>query len=180
MIKLENSFDYKNFDKLVVTVKRDKQEGIINDYRLFGWEKIETADDDVFYDLVHLTFSRPHVIENKDELLYLQVCYEERLNKASDLERYKYSLSSVFYCTLLTFVVLGIILSLISILKYSNILIGILFVLGSILLSGLIIPINKLRKRENGKYIDKVNEILEQIKDILQKVKSLRGIKDEK
>ena len=177
---MENSFDYKNFDKLVVTVKRDKQEGIINDYALFGWKKIQTKDDDVFYDLVHLTFYRPHVIENKDELLYLQVCYEERLNKASDLERYKNGLSSIFYCTLLLLAVLGIIFSLINILKYSNLLIGLLFILGSVLLGGLIIPINKLRKRENGKYIDKVNEILEQIKDILQKVKSLRGIKDEK
>lgn len=177
---MENSFDYNNFDKIVVTTKREKAENIIKDYAVFGWQKKEVSDDEVFYDVIHITFSRPHVIKNKDELLYLQVCYEEKLNKTADLERYKNLNSSILYCIVLTFCVLTLILGIVNLVKFSNILLGILFIVGCFLVGGTVVLVNKLRKKENGIYNRKFNCLLKDINDILNKVKVLSGVKDER
>ncbi len=177
---MSEKFDYNNFDKIVVTIKREKEESIVKDYSIFGWQKIEVSDDDVFYDVIHVTFCRPHVINDKDELLYLQVCYEEKINEVSNLERYKNTASSILYGVLLTLSLTALIFGVVHILKFSNTLLGILLILGCVLSGGVVVPINKLRKKENNKYTAKFNATHNQIQDILNRVKKLSGVKDEK
>lgn len=172
---MKNYFDYKNFDKIVVTSKREKQQKIINDYALFGWEMIEVSDDETFSDLIHITFYRPHVIENKDELQYLQVFYEERLNKLSDLERRKNLLSSSLSVVMLVFLITLLVFFTLSLFKYSNIILSILFFFFIVVLGFLTVPLNKLRKRENFNHIKKIALINEDINKILKDVKSFKS-----
>ncbi len=176
---MEKKFDYNEFDKIVVTTKREKVENIIKDYAVFGWQELTVDDDEVFYDVIHITFFRAHVMDNKDELLYLQVCYEQRLNKASDLERYKYTYSSIFYCILLIFSIITLILGVISIVKFSNVLVGLLFIVACFMIGGAVVPVNKIRKKEYGLFITKYNNVLKEIEEILIQAKALSGVYDE-
>ncbi len=172
---MEKDFDYKNFDKIVVTTKREKQEKIINDYALFGWGKIEVSDDEVFYDVVHVAFSRPHVIVNKDELQYLQVCYEERINMLSNLERRKNAFSSTLAVLMLICSLTLLVFFVLSLLKFSNVVLSIFFFFCILVFGFLLIPLNKLRKKENINFIKKTSLISEDVKKILKDVELLRS-----
>lgn len=72
--------DYRNYDRLFVAVKLNKSEELGRCYRALGWECVERRDDKIYRGRVHLTYRRPHRIENKDELQLLQVYLESALN----------------------------------------------------------------------------------------------------
>lgn len=70
------------FEKDFISVKGKKQaaEQIIARYGDFGWELVERYDDKLYCDITHMSFTRPHLIENKDELQLLQVRLEIAFN----------------------------------------------------------------------------------------------------
>lgn len=75
------------FENDTISVKGKKQaaEHIIKRYGNFGWKLTEQKDDKLYGDVTHMTFIRPHFIENKDELQLLQVRLEIAYNKTGKL-----------------------------------------------------------------------------------------------
>ncbi len=78
--------DYRNYDRLFVTVKLNKLDELEECYRALGWECVDSRDDSVYRGRVHLVYRRPHRIENKDKLQLLQVYLESALNDEGRLE----------------------------------------------------------------------------------------------
>lgn len=78
--------DYRNYDRLFVTVKLNKLDELEECYRALGWECVDSSDDLVYRGRVHLVYRRPHRIENKDKLQLLQVYLESALNDEGRLE----------------------------------------------------------------------------------------------
>lgn len=67
-------------DKLSVAIKADVAEEIKGAYCALGWELKEEYDDKRYGDLVHMDFTRPHLIAEKDRLQLLQVRLEVAVN----------------------------------------------------------------------------------------------------
>ncbi len=74
------SKDYNNYDYLAVSVSSDQLSRILHCYRSLGWTEIKTEDDRRYYNMKYVRLRRPHKIENKDRLQYLQVRMEEAIN----------------------------------------------------------------------------------------------------
>lgn len=67
-------------DKLSVAIKADVAEEIKGAYCALGWELKEEYDDERYGDLVHMDFTRPHLVAEKDRLQLLQVRLEVAVN----------------------------------------------------------------------------------------------------
>ena len=65
--------DYENYDTLNLYVKKIKAEEIKERYKNFGWILFNEQENATYEDILDLTFTRPHKIENKDELQLMQV-----------------------------------------------------------------------------------------------------------
>lgn len=78
--------DYENYDSLFVTVKLNKLDEIEKYYSALGWECVDSRDDKIYGDIIHLTLRRPHFIAQKDKLQLLQVYMEAALNDVGRLE----------------------------------------------------------------------------------------------
>ena len=74
-------------DFITVTGKRPAAEHIIKCYGDFGWKLTECKDDKLYGDIVHISFTRPHAIKNKDELQLLQVRLEIAYNNTGKFAR---------------------------------------------------------------------------------------------
>lgn len=178
-----DEFDYKNNDKFSLYVKKEKVQEIINYYLNFGWSLYDEIDDDRYEDLKVITLVRPHKINNKDELQFLQVHIEENLNKLGKLERNKNSKITA----------LGLIMGLLSIALISigiyvcirnktivNFNIGIcLCIFGLLLLILELVILPKFVSREIKKYEIKHKELNDEIKSICAKAKLLFEDKNE-
>lgn len=79
--------DYENYDYLNTTVKKDKLESLLAHYRALGWERIDEQEDNVYDDIRHLSWRRPHKIPNKDALQLFQVYIESAWNRIGKYER---------------------------------------------------------------------------------------------
>lgn len=79
--------DYNNYDHLAVSVKSDQLERILQCYRALGWTEVTTVDDRQYYDMKYVRLRRPHFIENKDRLQYLQVRMETAINSLVTITR---------------------------------------------------------------------------------------------
>lgn len=77
------------FDNDYINLKAKKQaaEHLISCYADFGWSLTERKDDKIYGDTVHMTFTRPHIIENKDELQLLQVRLDIAFNNTGKFAR---------------------------------------------------------------------------------------------
>ena len=67
-------------DTISVKSKRSASEHIIRCYSDFGWTLGKKEDDKLYDNIIHLTFTRPHFIVNRDELQLLQVRLEIAYN----------------------------------------------------------------------------------------------------
>ena len=67
-------------DTISIKSKRQASEHIIERYGDFGWSLSERKEDKLYSDIVHLTFTRPHCIKNKDKLQLMQVRLEIAYN----------------------------------------------------------------------------------------------------
>lgn len=82
-------------DTLSLYVKKDKQATIEACYKQLGWVKISEKDNALYEDTKDLNFTRPHIIDNKDDLQFLQVGMENKLNEIGRLEKNKHSKSTL-------------------------------------------------------------------------------------
>ena len=171
-------------DKLTMYVKKSKVDHIVQQYSAFGWDVVDQTENKKYEDIVDITFSRPHTIQNKDHLQLLQVYMEDGLNRMGKLENNKYPVTiSLGLCAgvlgLLMLVLGG--LFAFSILPVLGIIGGcIMAFLGLALLILGSIAIPKVFRKEVRKY-QKMHAILErEIKDIVKEAKALRGGQDGK
>lgn len=172
--------DYKNFDTLTLYVKRNKVEDIIEHYKVFGWELSEQSENAKYEDIVDLTFTRPHKIENKDEIQLRQVYMEEHLNELGKLERHKHAKTTAIGLCVgvlsLILLALGVWECISNYLTLGLVTIG----LGLIILTLELIFLPKLYKREIRTYDKKKTELENQVDEICEKVKTLLGGEDGK
>ena len=165
--------NYKEFDYMSLTVKKDKYEEVISSYEIFGWKVLETKQHKSYENLLEVEISRPHFIINKAEIQFLQVNMECDLNKKGKIENQKHAKSTSFG---LCFGCLGlglIIGAILMLIKFNTALALILSVLqlvigGSLLIfSGIALP--SMVKEENENYKAKIEELDQNIADYCKK-----------
>jgi hypothetical protein len=150
---------------------------IVNDYSFFGWKWIEKEYDLVFSNLVHLTFERPHRIENKDSLQYIKVCYEQKLNDLADLDRRKNFTSSLLF-VFLALVFIFVCGASVYFFYKSKFLLGGIFVFLSLVCVFLTPLIGRLRVKENRKRTETANKLQREIENTLKEVAFISGVKE--
>ena len=171
--------DYKNFDSLTLFVKESKVDEIVKHYKDFGWELIDKCENERYEDTIDLTFSRPHKINNKDEIQLRQVYMEEYLNALGKLDRHKHSkTTAIGLCMgsiIATLLVLGVWLLVAGNTTTT-------FVFGVVLLSLSLIfcvveifLLIKLFKKEKEYYIVESRRLEKEVNDICSKVRVLLG-----
>lgn len=92
--------DYQNYDYLSITLQTEKTDEMIDVYHKFGWEVVSKLKNRDYENLYYITLKRPHFIDNKDELQYLQVRMEESVNKLA-IEKSRKNLKSILFGSLL-------------------------------------------------------------------------------
>ena len=90
------SRDYTNYDYLSVSVKSDQLDRILQCYRALGWREEKMEDDREYYNMKYVRLRRPHKIENKDRLQYLQVRMESFINSVSRVNSHRHIKSHAF------------------------------------------------------------------------------------
>ena len=171
--------NYKEFDSLTLYVKTTLTEKIIEYYKLLGWNLVEKHENVYYEDINNLTFSRPHKIENKDELQLMQVYLEDRLNNLSKIERFKHAKSTsfglIFGIIGVAFSVLGI-LNIVSVLTFLSLATSIVFTsVGGIFLILCPIFIPSIVKKERLKFEIEFTKLNSEIEEICQKASLLTG-----
>ncbi|MBO7345116.1 MAG: hypothetical protein J6U92_04165 [Clostridia bacterium] len=172
------NLDFNDYDFITASTKTWCAKKIISDYNRFGWEVIKEESDGLFSNLVHLTFRRVHKLENKDQLQYLQVCYEQKINQVFDLERNKNLFSNLLFLLFAIFCVSSFGLCTYQLIQSNLLFGGVCAVLGCVSLFFIFLTA-RLRKRENRKYQLKVNELNKDIEKMLIDVSMLSGEKNE-
>ena len=88
------------FEEDTISVKSKKQaaEHIVRRYGDFGWTLTKKEDDRLYEDVTHMTFTRPHFLENRDELQLLQVRLEIAYNNMGKLSSKSGLRTSLFSC----------------------------------------------------------------------------------
>jgi len=171
--------DYKNFDTLTLYVKKTKAEQIKEYYKIFKWNLIEEKENDKYADIVDLTFSRPHKIENKDELQLNQVYLEENINELAKLENRKHSKSLIFGLSFAIVILILLIQGILFVVNFSftrELIWGIVLIFLSVLLIvGLVLLLIRIFKNENVVFNAKQQEITSEINSICSYVVNLGG-----
>lgn len=166
-------------DTISVQGKKQASEHIIKRYGDFGWQLTEKKDDKLYGDVVHMKFTRPHFIENKDELQLLQVRLEIAYNKTGKLARKSTArtavLSTVSAILAAAFAAGGIVLIL---------LLGglIPLICGSVLCAvGAVIAVvggifsHRVYKKDKTKFALLIEKEVEKIENLCKCAKELRG-----
>ncbi len=171
--------DILNYDYITVTGKIQAADHIIERYGDFGWQLTERKDDKLYCDVTHMSFTRPHKMEHKDELQLLQVRLEIAYNTAG---KYAHKISQ--RATLLGnavgllaagFTVSGVVLLLLVGGLVSLICGPVLMVTGVVCgVVGALISY-KLYKKDKKKYAALIKAENEKIDALCSKAKRLRG-----
>ncbi len=77
---------FSQFDNFYVTVKSDRVKEVCKMYASLGWKLIENSPHSRYFNERNLTFSRPHVVEHRDELHLLQVYLDGAIDKIGKLQ----------------------------------------------------------------------------------------------
>ena len=166
-------------DTIFVKGKRQACEHIISGYGDFGWSLTDRKDDKLYEDIVHLTFTRPHFIKNRDRLQLLQVRLEiayNRMGKFSYKIPVRASLLGTFLVLLaLSLVAGGVLLFLLLGGLISQIAGGVLLVSGVLAFVFSIIFPRRLLKRDKEKYSRLIDGEIKNIKGICLSARQLRG-----
>lgn len=85
--------DYRNYDYITVACETGGEGELYEFYESFGWT---SCDKKSGRGKEWVTFSRPHRIENKDRLQYLQVSAETANNRLARLTAHRHSFSVIF------------------------------------------------------------------------------------
>ena len=168
-------------DRLTIFVKKERVERVVENYALFGWTIESQEDNNRYEDIVDITFSRPHKIENKDELQLLQVHMEERVNDEAKLDKYKNSKTTSFGMCLGVVIFVCLLVASLGLFGVINgvflVEIIVLFLISGILIVLECIFLPKIYKRENENYKSKKKMLEEEIVEICEKVKKITGEK---
>lgn len=143
----------KSFDYMTIFVKRDQLEEIEKRYQVFMWQILKVREHERFGNIVVVDLKRPHQVEQKDELQFLQVQMEFLLNGRAKCESSKHSKSTCFGLAFGLLCSIAIALSILMIERASNvtqIVLGCVFLVVSIvLIAGLTVLTLKMAKRED-------------------------------
>lgn len=168
--------DYWRYDYLNISVKRENAQELVSSYLVLGWKELSSSEDKVYGDILHYTFFRERNVKNKDRLQYLQVGLERGLNARAILKRRAHEFSTTVLCFFGVLATFALIFSVYFFLvgRYSLFAIGLLLssitaVVGVFL--GLFI-----RKKENKRYTEKVEEILREREEIFTQILLLTGV----
>ena len=175
---MSNGFDYHNYDKLKVTAKTAKEKELVSHYAYFGWKETDRKEDKRFFDIAHITFTRPHKIKNKDRLQLLQIYYEAYMNELYECEKTAYTGSASFMASAcLTAVILAAIgvVFLFSVPLAMRILGGTLCFFAAFTVAVSAHRTKKLYKREKSNYNERVNKLKNNIEEVLGIAKALAG-----
>lgn len=92
--------DYNNYDYLSVSVKSEQLDRILSCYKALGWRVVKWEDDRQYYNMKFVALRRPHAMEHKDRLQYLQVRMETTINRLSTVIFKKHAGSNVLFAFL--------------------------------------------------------------------------------
>lgn len=174
--------DIINFDYLTVIIKKEKQAEVLENYACFGWELVNTKDINS-ENVYEIDLKRPHKLNNKDELQYLQVNMESELNKLGKLETDKHSKSTIIGIITgiigIGMTIFGILMAIKNYLEV-NLLVGgiMLCVTGLTLLIVMTFLIIKISKREIEVFDIKFQKSQKAVEDYCKIAKELLGGKD--
>lgn len=166
-------------DKISIKSKREAAEHIEKCYGDFGWSLTEKYDDKLYYDTVHMTFTRPHSIPNKDCLQLLQVRLEIAYNKAgkyNEKKKYGALISLSFYLiAALIFACCGVCLIVFDGSLFTIIVASLLFaVTAAVLTLGAFISLS-VYKSDKAKYGVLIDEVTEEMDGLCKKAREMRG-----
>lgn len=170
-------------DYISITGKRVAAEHIEKCYGDFGWALTEKSDDKLYDDTVHMTFSRPHNIPNKDELQLLQVRLEIAFNKTG---RYNEKKKSGALISLSFYLIAAIILACcgVCLIVFDGSLLTVicgsfLFVIAAaVLVLGAFVTVS-VYKSDKIKYGLLIDEVTEEIGELCKRARELRGVVNE-
>lgn len=166
-------------DTILIKSKRQAAEHIIERYGDFGWTLTERKDDKVYENIVHLTFSRPHFLENKDELQLLQVKLEIAYNTMGRLSSkipVRATLAGIFSGLLaLGLAVGGVLLILFLEGLLSTVLGAILCAVAVAVVIFCVILARTFHKRDKEKYSRLIEGQVQKIDELCKRARSLRG-----
>ena len=169
------------FENDTISVKSKKQaaEHIIERYNHFGWTLIEKKDDRLYENITHLTFTRPHFIENRDYLQLLQVRLEIAYNKMGRLS-YCIPVRTALVASLLGLLAAGCIAGGVILLLLLDGLISVIS--GAVLcatgtVSGAICAVSapRMYRKDRDKYSLLIDEQVQKIDELCKRATELRG-----
>ena len=166
-------------DTLSVKSKKSAAEHIIERYDDFGWTLTKREDDKLYDNITHLTFTRPHLIENRDGLQLLQVRLEIAYNAMGKLSAKipaRASLLGSFFALLALGCIAGGVLLFVLISGTLPIILGsILCAVGITLgIAGGLLT-NRIYKKDKEKYTLLIEEQVKKIDGLCVAARSLRG-----
>lgn len=173
-------YNYNDYDKLTLYVKKNKLKQIIKNYEMFGWELVEEKENKRYEDIKDLIFIRPHKINNKDEMQLQQVYMEEKLNELGKLEKHKHDKTTVIGLTIGIFVIALLGLAVGSLINFKSVLgLVLCIVLGvvgiAVGVAGIVV-LRKVGRREKEFYSQRKRVLENQVKKITELAsKLLRG-----
>lgn len=169
--------DYRDYDYLDVYIKKKHAEDLERAYAAFKWEMLTKKERSGSDGIVLYTFRRPHKMENKDELQFLQVNAEFEMNAINSVWHNKHCrsalLGSVCAISGCAAIAGGIVLSLV--------LRTVLFTVCGCLLAaaGLAaciagaIAVPRLYRAENARFLSKLDKRHKTLTAIMQKAQLL-------
>lgn len=167
-------------DTIQIKSKKAAAEHIIKRYGDFGWKLIEDRDDDLYFDVKHLTFTRPHFIGNRDDLQLLQVRLEIAYNNMGKFSHKKNVRASLFgsFFALLS---LGLVAGGVCLLLLLKGLLPIIF--GSVMCAagvaaGIFCGLftDRIYKKDKVKYACLIEKEVQRIEELCKRARALRGV----
>lgn len=160
----------KNFDYMTIFVKRDRLEEVEKRYQVFLWEIVQVREHERFGNIVVVDLKRPHQVEQKDELQFLQVQMEFLLNGRAKCENNKHSKSTCFGLAFGLLCSIAIALSILMIERASNmtqIVLGSVFLVVSLVLIAVLTVLTlKMAKCEDmvcKRKVEIINQKLDEV-----------------
>lgn len=176
--------DYENYDYFSVSVKSAHADEIRECYRALGWSEVKSEDDRDFADMKYILYSRPHDVENRDRLQYLQVRMENALNSISEswVKRYSKSTALAVFLGLFGCALIAVALwAFFALSRESYLWVTILSgSAGICFFIALIYPFFFERKKEEREFKKKSKESFGLLKTLIKEAEVLSGANDKK
>lgn len=165
-------------DRIALVVSKESKGEIIYYYQQFGWSLVKDKDDPLGGKFAHLSFERDHFFPHKNLFQYLEVSFEENVNKLNKAKRKKHLWS---FLNLLIGFFGGLVLAIVGIVSffvemdiplYGKILM--LCVGGIIFLASLILSV-PLYKAERRSFNQEFKELAQERNAIFEEIKRANG-----